>query len=203
MSLLNSVTNLTTSIADKARQLSTIGKIAACLPSIITSLPATLGATAGKAVLGAVNSVKSALSGAGGFLQGIVNETVNRIINAVTGLVNTVLQVQAQIISSINQLKRLAQFLEDEYNDTVEYIKNSENCKFAAAELVNCVAGRLLAQLSDRFNSRVGDILSVDSFVDDIVSKIEEPGAKLSGWVDNTARQIDKATSIVNATRLF
>ena len=205
MSLLDSVNNLTSTIADKAKQLSTITKIAACLPSIITSIPATIGAVAGSIVKSAVGTVTNLLSAPGSFLQGIINETVTKITNAVTGLLNTVLNVQAQILASIDQLKRLADFLEKEVEDTAEWIKNTENCNFAAAELVNCIAGRLLSQLSSTFGSKIGGgfDISLGSFVDKIAGKIEEPGEKLNGWVNNTANQIDKATSIIGATKLF
>lgn len=205
MSLLDSVNNLTSTIANKAKQLSTVAKIAACLPSIITSIPATLGAVAGSIVKSAVGTVTGLLSAPGGFLQGIINETVTKITNAVTGLLNTVLNVQAQILASIDQLKRLAGFLEEEVEDTAEWIKNTENCNFAAAELVNCIAGRLLSQLSSTFGSKIGGgfDISLGSLVDRVVDKIEAPGEKLNGWVNNTANQIDKATSIIGATKLF
>ncbi len=205
MSLLNSVNNLTSSIAGKVRELSTIAKIAACLPSILTSLPAALGSAAGSVVGAAANAAKNLLSSAGGFLQGIINETVTRITNAVTGLINTVLNIEAQLVASFDQLKRLAGFLDKEFDDTVEWLKNKENCNFAAAELINCIAGRLLTQLSSTFASRIsgGLDLAVDSLLDDVVGKIEDPAKKLNGWVNNTASQIDKATSVVNAANLF
>ncbi len=154
---------------------------------------------------GAAGSVANLLSAPGGFLQGIINETVTRITNAVTGLLNTVLNIQAQISASIDQIKRLGDYLEKEVEDTAEWIKNTENCNFAAAELVNCIAGRLLTQLSSTFGNKIGGgfDLSLGSIVDKVVDKIEEPGEKLNGWVNNTAKQIDKATSIVGATKLF
>ena len=194
MSLLDSVNNLTSTIAK-----------AACLPSIITSIPTTLGAVAGSIVKSAVGTVTGLLSAPGGFLQGIINETVTKITNAVTGLLNTVLNVQAQILAYIDQLKGLAGFLENEVEDTAEWIENTENCNFAAAELVNCIAGRLLSQLSSTFGSKIGGgfDISLGSLVDKVVDKIEAPGEKLNSWVNNTANQIDKATSIIGATKLF
>ncbi len=205
MSLLNSVNNLTSSVADKVKQVSTITKIAACLPSVLTSLPSALGAAAGSVIGAGANIIKNLTSGATGFIQGIIDETVARITNAVTGLINTVLNIEAQLVASFNQLKALYNYLESEVNDTAEWIKNSENCKFAAAELVNCIAGRLLSQLSSTFADRIsgGFGLSLDSALDKITGKLEDPAKKLNGWVNNTARQIDKATSVVNATKLF
>lgn len=202
MSLLDSVNGLTSSIAGKITQISTIAKIAACLPSIITSLPATLAAVGGAIVKSAVGSITELLSGAGGFLLGIVNETIGRITSAFTGLLNTVLSIQAQIIESINELKRLAKFIQDEYNDTAEWLKNSENCDFAAAELINCIAGRLLEDLSLSLSEDADSRLNL-SFLDKALDKLESPEEKLSDWVNNTANQIDKATSIIDATRLF
>ena len=205
MSLLNSVNNLTSSVADKVKQVSTLTKIAACLPSVLTSLPAALGAAAGSVIGAGANIIKNLASGATGFIQGIIDQTVTSITNAVTSLINTVLNIEAQLVASFNQLKALYNYLENEVNDTAEWIKNSENCNFAAAELVNCIAGRLLTQLSSTFADRIngGFGLSLDSALDDITSKIEEPANKLNDWVNNTARQIDKATSVVNAANLF
>ena len=205
MSLLNSVNNLTSSVADKVKQVGTLTKIAACLPSVLTSLPAALGAAAGSVIGAGANIIKNLASGATGFIQGIIDQTVTSITNAVTSLINTVLNIEAQLVASFNQLKALYNYLENEVNDTAEWIKNSENCNFAAAELVNCIAGRLLTQLSSTFADRIngGFCLSLDSALDDITSKIEEPANKLNDWVNNTARQIDKATSVVNAANLF
>ena len=209
MSLLNSVNNLTSAVAEKALQLSTVSKFAACLPTILTSLPSIVGGVIGnvaKSVVGGIaGGVSNLLSAPGGFLTGIINETVGRITNAVTGLLNTILNLQAQIASSIQRIKNLITFLEDEFNDTKKWLENSENCKFAAAELVNCIAGNLLGQLSSIFNSKIGQgfDLSIGGVIDNIVDKIEEPGEKLNGWVNNTASQIDRATSRINAASLF
>lgn len=209
MSLLNSVNNLTSAVAEKALQLSTVSKFAACLPTILTSLPSIVGGVIGnvaKSVVGGIaGGVSNLLSSPGGFLTGIINETVGRITNAVTGLLNTILNLQAQIASSIQRIKNLITFLEDEFNDTKKWLDNSENCKFAAAELVNCIAGNLLGQLSSIFNSKIGQgfDLSIGGVIDNIVDKIEEPGEKLNGWVNNTASQIDRATSRINAASLF
>jgi len=211
MSLLNSVNNLTSAVADKISQVSTIAKIAGCLPSILTSLPSIAGGIAGNIVKsvvgGATSAVKTLLSSSGGFLSGIVNETVTKIKNAVLGLFNTVLNLQAQLVKSIERVKALKKFVEDEFKDIKEFIKNDENCKFAAAELVNCIAGNLLGQLASTFNSKTGGSLGfldkIGSAVDRVTGAISAPGEALNGWVNNTASQIDRATSRIEATKLF
>lgn len=206
MSLLDSVNNFATTLAEKARQDSILTKIVSCLPSILTSLPAALGAAAGSVVGAGANIVKNLVSGANGLLLGVVNETVARITNAVTGLLNTILNIEAQLVASFNQLKALTKYLEREALDTAEWIKNKENCKFAAAELVNCIVGRLLTQLSTKFSDRISGSLNLsklDSSLDRITDLVEEPAARLSGWVDNAAREVDRAASRVNAAKQF
>jgi len=201
MSLLGSAEGLISTVKDKVSQVSTAFKIIACLPSILTAIPATLGAI-GASVAG---SVAGLISGLSGVLMGVVDQVIGQITGAVTSLINQVLSIQAQILSVINQVKGLFDYLKKEVQDVKDWLENDENCKFAAAELVNCIAGNLLGDLSSKISSKLGGALdlNIDEYLGDFTEKLALPGQQIDKWVGKTTSQIDKATAQIGAANLF
>jgi len=201
MSLLGSADSLISTVKDKVSQVSTAFKIIACLPSILTSIPATLGAI-GASVAG---SVASLISGLSGVLMSVVDEVIGQITGAITGLLNQILNIQAQILGVIQQVVGLFDYLKKEVQDVKDWLENDENCKFAAAELVNCIAGNLLGELNSKISSSLDGALNlnVDEYLGDFTEKLAQPGQQIDKWVGKTAGQIDKATAQIGAVNLF
>jgi len=201
MSLLGSAEGLISTVKDKVSQVSTAFKIIACLPSILTAIPATLGAI-GASVAG---SVAGLISGLSGVLMGVVDQVIGQITGAITSLINQVLNLQAQILSVINQVKGLFDYLKKEVQDVKDWLENEENCKFAAAELVNCIAGKLLGDLTSQISNRLGGglDLNIDDYLENFTEKLALPGEQIDKWVGKTAGQIDKATAQIGAANLF
>lgn len=137
--------------------------------------------------------------------MGIVDQVIGQITGAVTNLINQVLNIQAQILSVIQQITGLFDYLKKEVQDVKDWLENDENCKFAAAELVNCVAGKLLEDLTSKINSSLGTglDLNLDKYLEDFNEKLSLPGQQVDKWVNKTAGQIDKATAQIDAINLF
>jgi uncharacterized protein YjbJ (UPF0337 family) len=200
MSLCGSVGGLLGAVKDKISQVFTAIKIVACLPAFLTSIPGVLGAIAGSAA----NSIAGLMAGATDALMGIVNSVIGTIKNAVASVVNKVLQLQADLLCAFGEAKEFVDDVENEAKDLVKWLKNEENCKFAASELLKCVAGKLLENLSSQITSKLEGAL--DFGIDDFLEDLEESlsfDEQIDKWTGKATSQIDNATSKINAVSLW
>jgi len=202
MSLCGSAGGLLGAVKEKISQVTSAIKIIACLPSFLTSIPGVLGAIGGSAA----NSIAGLMAGAGGALMGIVDSVIGTITNTVKSLVNKVLQIQADLLCVFGEAKDFVDDVEKEAKDLVEWLKNEENCKFAASELLKCIAGKLLDGLASDITSKLGGALSFGDKVDGFLEDIEESLSfddQIDKWIGKATNQIDNATSKINAVSLW
>jgi len=144
------------------------------------------------------------MSGVGGALMGIVDSVIGTITNAVTSLVNKVLQIQAELLCVFGEAKEFVDDVKSEAKDLTEWLKNEENCKFAAAELLKCVAGKMLEGLSSQITSKLEGVL--DFGVDDFLEDLEESlsfDEQIDKWIGKATGEIDNITSKINAVSLW
>lgn len=202
MSLCGSVGGLIDAAKEKLSQVTSAIKIIACLPSFLTSLPGVLGAIGGSAA----NSIAGLMSGAGGALMGLVNSVIGTITNAVKSVVNKVLQLQADLLCAFGEAKEFVDDVKSEAKDLVDWLKNEENCKFAASELLKCVAGKLLEGLASDITSKLNGALSFGDKLDDLLENVEETlsfDEQIDKWIGKETSKIDNITAKVNAVSLW
>lgn len=205
MSILGSTQVLTAVVKNKIKQIGTAAKILGCLPSILTGI-SSLGSGS---VVGQVGSLITGgaiklISGLSGLIGSIVNDTLSQITAAVRDLVKKVLSIQAEITRSLQVALGLIDAIKKEASDVVNFIENEENCRFAAAELLKCVAGKALESIAD-ISSKLGggSSLNIKDLASNITEKISKPGEILDKWTLKTAQSIDHASAQINATNLF
>lgn len=203
-SIFGSVQNLVTVANNKVDQISSVAKGILCLPSILSSLPSILGGL-GASVLG---SIYSQFSSIGGALTSLITDTINQALGAITGaitnILNKVLSLQAEILGAINLVKDFVDGLTSTAKDIKNFVSDSENCKFAASELAKCIAASLIGDLSNKIVRDIsGSTDKIDSYIGSITAKIAKPGEIIDKYVNKQSSMVDKATTQIQAMKIF
>ncbi len=204
MRLISSVKGFLNSANARADQLTAIAKGALCLPSILSNLP-----DLGKALMGNIlASANSILSDATAAISGIVTDTIDnaiaKITGSIAGVLNTITSLVAEVAGAIESIKSFAEGLSSKVSDIKDFTASKENCNFAAASLLNCIASQALANVSAKAAVDVSKgLVPIDEFANSISDSILSPAGAINNTINKTANEIDRATRIVSKADLF
>ena len=204
MRLISSVKGFLNSANARADQLTAIAKGALCLPSILSNLP-----DLGKALMGNIlASANSILSDATAAISGIVTDTIDnaiaKITGSIAGVLNTITSLVAEVAGAIESIKSFAEGLSSKVSDIKDFTASKENCNFAAASLLNCIASQALANVSAKAAVDVSKgLVPIDEFANSISESILSPAGAINNTINKTANEIDRATRIVSKADLF
>tara|TARA_R110002167_G_scaffold172192_5_gene370493 strand:+ start:4460 stop:5074 length:615 start_codon:yes stop_codon:yes gene_type:complete len=204
MRLISSVKGFLNAANARADQLTAIAKGALCLPSILSNLP-----DLGKAVMGNIlASANSILSDATSAISGIVTDTIDNAIAKITGSIagalNTITGLVAEVAGAIESIKSFAEGLSSKVSDIKDFTASKENCNFAAASLLNCIASQALANVSAKAAVEVSKgLVPIDEFANSISDSILSPTGAINNTINKTANEIDRATRVVSKADLF
>jgi phage-related protein len=208
MALIDSVGGLYSAVNTKAGALTSVAKGILCIPAILTGLPGILGNVA-KGVLGslqnqALGAMSAIVSGITGLITDTVTNAVNEITGAISNVLDKVLQLQATILATIGLAQSLINSFKSQITDALDFAKNQENCRFAAAEMLKCVTGSIIGDISKKVavNAKL-DISGIDKLVGDVSSKISKPGNIIEQYTGKLSSSVDKATSQINTSKLL
>jgi hypothetical protein len=204
MALISKVTNLISSANSLADQATTAAKIVGCIPAILGNLPSILGGVAS-------NILKTVAAEATLIAKGMVDAALNIVQSALDtavgiaeGYIKRILQLQATILGTIESIKEFFKGLQERAEDIKKFVSDEENCKFAAASLLNCVAGSLLKDFTNDIKKKINSkIYSVEDYVNTQVNKLSEPGELYDKYASKAGAAVDKANSQVSALTLF
>ena len=94
--------------------------------------------------------------------------------------------------------------LKERAADIKDFVSNEENCTFAAASLLNCVAGTLLKDITKDITKKINNkISSVEEFVDSKLDKFSEKGEFFNNYAKKAGNAVDKANAQVSALSIF
>jgi prophage DNA circulation protein len=204
MRLISSVKGFLNSANARADQLTAIAKGALCLPSILSNLP-----DLGKSVMGNIlASANSILSDATAAISGIVTDTIDnaiaKITGSIAGVLNTITGLVAEVAGAIESIKSFAEGLSSKVSDIKDFTASKENCNFAAASLLNCIASQALANVSAKAAVDVSKgLVPIDEFANSISESILSPAGAINNTINKTANEIDRATRMVSKADLF
>ena len=204
MRLISSVKGFLNAANARADQLTAIAKGSLCLPSILSNLP-----DLGKAVMGNIlASANSILSDATSAISGIVTDTIDNAIAKITGSIagalNTITGLVAEVAGAIESIKSFAEGLSSKVSDIKDFTASKENCNFAAASLLNCIASQALANVSAKAAVEVSKgLVPIDEFANSISDSILSPTGAINNTINKTANEIDRATRVVSKADLF
>lgn len=208
MALINSVGGLASAVSNKVGAITSVAKGVMCLPAILTGLPGILGNVA-KDVLGSLKNqatgmLKDIVNGITGMITDIIQDAVNQITGAIVSTLGAILQLEATILATIGIAQALIEDIKKQAKDALDFAKNQENCRFAAAEMFKCIAGSLLNDLSKKatLNAKF-DISGINKLVSKASSKLSQPGNVIEGYTSKISNSVDKATSQINTSKLI
>lgn len=204
MSLISSAKNLISVSNNLADQVTTVAKGVFCIPSILSNLPSILGAVAGS-LIGQITAQATAIAaGLANAALSIVENKLAEITGKITGVITQILALQAAILGTIGMIKGLFKGLQARAKDIQDFVSNEENCKFAAAELLNCVASSLLNDLTSDVVKKINaGTQKVSDYVDNATNKLTKPNEVLTKFSKKAGDAVDKATSQIAAISLF
>lgn len=204
MALISKVTNLIGTANSLADQATTAAKIVGCIPSILGSLPSILGGVASNILKTVAAEATLIAKGMVDAALGIVQNALDTAVGVVEGYVKKILQLQATILGTIESIKELFRGLQQRAEDIKNFVSDEENCKFAAASLLNCVAGTLLKGFTNDIKKKINSkIFSVEDYVNTQVNKLSEPGEFYDKYAKKAGNAVDKANSQLGALSLF
>ena len=206
MSLLGSTKGLLSTVSGKVDQLATGAKILGCLPSILSGFGGIMAGIGG-AILGSVTAaVTSIISGFAGAIYAIVNDFISSITGAVTELLNLILQLQGEILGIIDAIKGFFDELEAKAADVKKFVEDEENCRFAASELIKCIASKLISGFADDLAAKAGTSKlgsKITGFLDSAKDTLNAPANFINDVTDKASSQVNKANSQIAAINLF
>jgi len=205
MALIDSVGGLYSAVNNKVGALTSVAKGALCLPAILSGLPGILGNVA-KGVLGSLkNQALGLMGGVAGGLTGLITSIIQDAVDQITGVIsntiNKILQLEATILATIGLIEETLANIQNQVKDALNFAKNQENCRFAAAEMFKCLAGSIINDLSKK--SLVNAKFGVGDLVSKATSKLAKPGNIIEGYTNKISNSVDKATSQINNSRLL
>lgn len=205
MSLLNNLSKVSGVAGNKIGKLSTVAKGVLCLPSIIAGLGIDAIKNLAGAVLGSIaEGIAEGIAAASDLALGAIQDQINKITGAINGLISTVTGLVATVAGAIKIAKDFYDDLIDQIEDVKDFISSKENCQFAAAQLANCIISETISNLSfKKIKDISSGLSSIDSAVDEIAGKISEPTGAIEGFMSKGSKQLKKAASVIEASRII
>jgi hypothetical protein len=204
MALIDSVGGLYSAVNTKAGALTSAAKGILCIPAILTGLPGIIGSVLGELKNQVVGAMGAITDGITELITSIVTDAVNQITGAVANVLDKVLQLQATILATIGLAQATIDNFKNQIQDALDFAKNQENCRFAAAEMLKCLTGSILNDISKKVatNAKL-DISGIDKVVGGLTSKISKPGNIIEQYTEKMSRSVDKATNQINTSKLL
>lgn len=200
MPLISSVGRFINAANTKADQLTAGAKIALCLPSILSNIPNTIG----NVISGLGTTLENTVSAISNIVLNTVNGAISKITGSIINTINAATSTLAQLGSAIEQVKEFKDGILERVNDVGDFVSKKQNCDFAAAELLNCIVSEVLSSVTPTIAIDVARGLKpVTEVVNNITGAISKPGGAISGAVNNTATEIERATRVIERSNIF
>lgn len=183
---------------DTFDRITGVAKGLMCIPSLFKDFVSTVATTN---LLGAAATAAAQLASAvAGMVLSAVQDAVNQVLGAVANLINQQLKLIQELFATLNDIKQFITSIDDKAKEALDYIKNQENCKFAAGNLLSCVINSVANLSPKNLGSQLPSLNSVtdkvNSIADDITGKITQVGSKanvVTNFIDDNLNALDKA----------
>lgn len=208
MSITGSTVGLVNAVNETSDKLNTLANGILCIPSILSNLPSILGSVATSVTAGLAAYSLQLLQGISDSVVGIVANQLGEITGAVSALANKLLSVEQDILGAVSVISKTIKDAYDRIDDIKDSMFSADECKFAAAQLMSCVAGSLLSNVTNKIGNEVSrGLTSIDNAASNITSKavsgILSPGNVVDQYVSKTSATIDKATAQVKTMSIL
>ena len=200
MTAMSNILSIGGAVLNKVNLITSVAKGVLCLPSIISGLPGILGNVAGQLLGSLAGRINGIVSGMVGLVSDIIDEQINKVL----GVVNKLLQFGALILATIGVIEQTILGILGLVNDAFNFAKDQENCRFAAAELLKCITGSIVNDMSNKLSLNAATNAGARSNIfNNALQKMKAPGNVIERHVGKISNSVDKAVSQVAASRLF
>jgi len=204
MALINSVGRFITAANNKADLLTAGAKIALCLPSFLSNLPGVTKQLIGNVVATIGTTLEGIVESVSDIVLRTINGAVQQITGAIVGNIDAATSALAQLGAIIKDGKDFYKGIKRRVGDIDDFINQKQNCDFAAATLLNCITSQALASVTPKIAIDVSKGLRpIRDVVNEVSNNISKPGGAINRTVNKAAREVDRATRIVETANLF
>lgn len=182
----NKVNGLLTSVNDQLDSITTIANGILCIPSILKNFlsPGTY-----RGIFNAIGSVIFST------VQDIIRSTIVSQIDAITNYVNYFINHTFEVIEDgIRAVQDIIAFIKgfrQKIQDSVDFIKNQENCTFAASTMLACVIEQAAQQVRKNIISDIQ--LNTGKYVDQVANSVSSANGAIDQYIDRNTSFLDKA----------
>jgi hypothetical protein len=171
-------------------QITKVAKGIMCIPSLLGSLFSGGGLKSiGAAVLGAAANIVST----------IVQNEIALIGNLVTQALRQLYRDLMSIIKTFKAIFDTVAALRQKAQDTLDYIKNTENCAYAAGDLVSCV----LISATNLQKTIKKPAQQLTNFNNKLYDAVGGSSGTLNKYVNKNLQFLDKAKMQMNLQTLL
>ena len=195
--ITNAVTNSTSGIISglnaKFDGITSVAKGILCLPQLLN--PAKLkGLTAnvGKMLTAYASNV---VTGLANFVTATVTRNIQNVTGAIGEQLNKINNFISDIKESIQLIKTTAKALVDKAKNTWDFLTDTENCSFAAAELGKCIISDILDDIPRSVSKQLSEgTLDLNNRVRDITEGLTAPGRAITGYINQAQTLANRAS---------
>lgn len=172
--------------------ITTVAKGIMCLPQLLSpnglkyltaGIVSTLANTAGQFISGMLN---------------FVSTTISRTIDNITGVIGSQLNAISNFIRDINEsitlIKTYLRSLDERAKATLDFLLDSENCAFAAAELGKCIINDIINEIPKKTAKSLSDgTLNYNNKVLDVTTQLLAPEKSITKFMNRAQLFANKA----------
>lgn len=181
-------------------------KAIACLPSIISGAFGIFKDVFGSLKNAAMGAIQGAVGAIAGMIESYVQAAVDQVLGAITSVIDQIMQLVGTIMAAINMIKDFFKSLVEEANAALAWSQNAENCRFAAAALLKCIAAKVISDIAsdlDISKNITAKLDSITNVTDKLAKKIASPGGVIEGFLNKSEEQLNRAEATLNATSIM
>jgi hypothetical protein len=206
MPLIKSTGGLLRAVNTKADKLLGLGTAILCLPAIITGAGDIFKDVFASLKATALKSITNLIGGLTGIVESIIADSISKVIGGISSSLSKVVKAIATVKGIIGGIQNFITDLTSKINDALNFTRDSEKCKYAAATLLKCVIAQTTSELlSDKklaLNISKG-FEPLSKLSDKLAKSAAAPGGSIQRYIDKSASAVDVATTKINAVNLI
>lgn len=206
MPLINSVGGLLRAVNTKADSLIGLGTGILCLPAIITGAGDIFRDVFSSLISTALKSITGIVGGLSNILTSVIQDSVNKVIGGISNTLSSIVKAVATVKGIITGVQNFLKDLNSKVRDALNFARDSEKCKYAAATLTKCIIAQTASEiLSDKklALSISRGATPITKVADRLASKAAGPGGAIQNFLNKNASEVNVATRKVESLNLL
>lgn len=206
MPLINSVGGLLRAVNTKADSLIGLGAGILCLPAIITGAADIFKGVFSSLVSSALKSITGVVGGLAGVIESTIQDAVNKVVGGISQTLSKIVKAVATVKGIVGGIQNFLKDLNSKVRDAINFARDAEKCKFAAATLTKCIIAQTSSELlSDKklALSLSKGLTPITKVADNLAQKAAKPGGVIQNFLNKSASEVNTATRKVESLNLL